>query len=68
MVLYWTKENRYYKVLLQATLFGTIDVICVWGRMGGNLGGYKVISCNTDNDVDHTINSIKKRRQYRGYK
>ena len=67
MNLLWAKENKYYKVLLQATLFGTIDIICVWGRIGGNLGGYKVISCDTDQDVELSINSIKKRRQYRGY-
>ena len=68
MVSYWTKENKYYKLFEQATLFGTIDIICVWGRIGGNLGGYKVISCDTDQDVEITVNSIKKRRQYRGYK
>ena len=68
MVLYWTKENKYYKLFEQATLFGTIDVVCVWGRIGGNLGGYKVISCDTDQDVDLTVNSIKKRRKHRGYK
>ena len=67
MNLLWTKEHRYYKVLLQATLFGTIDVVCVWGRIGGTVGGYKVISCDTDQDVELSINSIKKRRQYRGY-
>jgi len=67
MNLLLTKEHRYYKVLLQATLFGTIDVVCVWGRIGGNVGGYKVISCDTDQDVELSINSIKKRRQYRGY-
>ena len=68
MVLYWTKENKYYKLFEQATLFGTIDIICVWGRIGGNLGGYKVISCDTDQDVELTVNSIKKRRKHRGYK
>ena len=67
MTLYWTKENKYYKLFEQATLFGTIDVVCVWGRIGGNLGGYKVISCDNDQDVELTIDSIKKRRQYRGY-
>ena len=68
MVLYWTKENKYYKLFEQATLFGTIDVVCVWGRIGGNLGGYKVISCDTDQDVELVVNSIKKRRKHRGYK
>ena len=68
MNLLWTKEHRYYKILLQATLFGTVDIICVWGRVGGNLGGYKVISCDTDQDVELVIDSIKKRRKYRGYR
>ena len=68
MSLYWTKDNKYYKLFEQATLFGTIDVVCVWGRIGGNLGGYKVISCDTDQGVELTINSIKKRRKHRGYK
>ena len=68
MVLYWTKENKYYKLFEQATLFGTIDIICVWGRIGGNLGGYKIISCDTDQDVELVVNSIKKRRKHRGYK
>ena len=53
--------------MLQATLFGTIDVVCVWGRIGGNLGGYKVISCDTDQDLELALDSIKKRRKYRGY-
>jgi len=68
MTLYWTKENKYYKLFEQATLFGTIDVVCVWGRIGGNLGGYKIISCDTYQDVELVVNSIKKRRKYRGYK
>ena len=67
MNLLWTKENKYYKILLQATLFGTVDIICVWGRIGGNLGGYKVISCDTDRDVELIIDTIKKRRKYRDY-
>ena len=67
MNLLWTKENKYYKIFLQATLFGTIDIICVWGRIGGNLGGYKVISCDTDQDVELIIDTIKKRRKYRDY-
>jgi len=67
MVLYWTKENKYYKLFEQKTLFGTIDVVCVWGRIGGKLGNYKIISCNTEKDVDLVVNSIKKRRKQRGY-
>ena len=42
MNLFWIKENRYYKIIFQPTLFGRTDVICVWGRIGGNLGNYKL--------------------------
>ena len=34
MPLFWIKENRYYKIIFQPTLFGRMDVICVWGRIG----------------------------------
>ena len=67
MALSWRKDNRYYKLLFQPTLFGTMDVICVWGRVGGNLGGYKVISCDTEKDVELSVNNIKQKRKYRGY-
>jgi len=55
MFLYWTKENKYYKLFGQNTLFGTIDVICVWGRVGGSLGGYKTILCNTEYEVQKVV-------------
>jgi len=68
MTLSWTKDNRYYKLLFQPTLFGTTDVIRIWGRIGSNLGGYKITSCDSKEDVITIIDSIKKRRKYRGYK
>jgi len=67
MTLYWTKENKYYKCFEQPTLFGTIDVVCVWGRVGGNLGGYKVIPCDTEHELEIIVEEVKKRRLYRGY-
>ena len=68
MHLYWTKKSKYYKLIEQSTLFGTIDVICVWGRIGGNLGGYKIIPCSTAEEVNQIIVQISTRRKYRGYK
>jgi len=67
MQFYWIKNNRYYKVLLQKTLFNTIDIICVWGRIGGNLGNFNIIPCQNDEDIEFTINNIKKRRLYKKY-
>jgi hypothetical protein len=68
MPLFWIKNNRYYKIIFQPTLFGTMDVICVWGRIGGNLGNYKVVSSKNKQDIDIIIEDIKKRRRQRGYK
>jgi hypothetical protein len=67
MPLVWIKNNRYYKIIFQPTLFGTIDVICVWGRLGGNLGNYKVIPCNGIEEIRAIIRYMKKRRKQRGY-
>ena len=65
MQLYWTKQGKYYKLIEQKTLFGIIDVVCVWGRIGGNLGGYKIIPCATKEELDLVIDLVKKKRQYR---
>ena len=68
MPLFWIKNNRYYKIIFQPTLFGTIDVICSWGRVGGNLGNYKVVSSKDEQDIELIIDTIKKRRRQRGYR
>ncbi len=68
MFLYWTNQHKYYKLFKQQTLFGTIDVICVWGSIGGNLGNYKVIPCKNKAAVKKTIEQITKKRLSRGYK
>jgi predicted DNA-binding WGR domain protein len=68
MPLFWIKNNRYYKIIFQPTLFGTIDIICSWGRVGGNLGNYKVVSSKDEQDIELIIDTIKKRRRQRGYR
>jgi hypothetical protein len=68
MPLFWIKENRYYKIIFQPTLFGTIDIICAWGRIGGNLGNYKVVASKDEQDIELIIDAIKKRRRQRGYR
>ena len=67
MPLFWKKDNKYYKIIVQPTLFGTIDIMCAWGRIGGNLGNYKVISSKNNQDIELIIEDIKKRRKQRGY-
>lgn len=61
-------NNRYYKIIFQPTLFGKIDIICAWGRIGGNLGNYKVVASKDEQDIELIIDTIKKRRRQRGYK
>jgi predicted DNA-binding WGR domain protein len=68
MPLFWIKNNRYYKIIFQPTLFGTIDVICTWGRIGGNLGNYKVVSSKDEQDIASIVDAVKKRRKQRGYR
>ena len=68
MTLYWKKEEKYYKLFEQPTLFGTTDVVCVWGQVGGKLGGFKLICCDSQEEVEKAIEGVKKRRQYRGYR
>ncbi len=52
---------------MQPNLFGTIDIVCHWGRLGTNSGGYKVISCDSQKDIELAIKTITKRRKTRGY-
>ena len=54
MPLFWIKNNRYYKIIFQPTLFGTMDVVCAWGRIGGNLGNYKVIASKDNQEIELT--------------
>jgi len=49
-------------------LFGTIDVVCVWGRIGSNLGNYKLIPSKNAQDIELIVEGVKKRRKQRGYK
>lgn len=55
MTHYWKKEEKYYKLFEQPTLFGTTDIVCVWGRIGGKLGGFKLICCDSSEEVEKAI-------------
>lgn len=68
MPLFWIKENRYYKIIFQPTLFGTMDIVCAWGKVGGNLGNYKVVASKDEQDMASIVDAVKKRRKQRGYR
>ena len=68
MLQTWLKEDRFYNVQLQANLFGGTSVVCSWGSRYGKQGGYKIIFCDNELDVENTLQIIKKRRHARGYR
>jgi predicted DNA-binding WGR domain protein len=68
MLLCWSKDNRFYNVQLQANLFGSKRVICSWGSTGSKRGGYKIIFCDNELDVENTLQVIRKSRKARGYR
>lgn len=63
----WRKDTKYYKLILQPNLFGNTDLILCWGRLGTRRGGYKVIKCDTQAEMDKVITGVIKRRKARGY-
>lgn len=64
---YWTKDHKYYRLITQANLFGTTDLICSWGTLYSNQGNYKVIHCITQHEIDTHIKRITRIRKSRGY-
>ena len=68
-IKHWINEktNRYYKIMLHPSFFGE-SIILMWGRINSKLGGYKIVLCDTQEEIEEIINKIAKRRKYRGYK
>lgn len=68
MLQSWLKEDRFYNVQLQANLFGGTSVFCSWGSRYGKRGGYKIIFCDNESEVDNALLVIGKRREAKGYR
>lgn len=64
---YWTQDHKYYRLSTQDNLFGTTDLICSWGSLYSKNGNYKVIHCNSQNEIDTHIKRISRIRKARGY-
>ena len=63
----WRKDNKYYKIQLQLNLFGSTSIICSWGSLSSNLGNYKIIICDMEQEVNSILKHIIKVRKSRGY-
>ena len=61
------KNERFYHLREQMNLFDGTSLVCSWGTFAGKLGGYKIISCKDNVDLEAQIQDIRKRRKYRGY-
>ena len=54
------KQERFYHVYQQQNFFGGIAIVCSWGTFDSNCGGYKYIFCDNMQEVNLTIDDIKK--------
>ena len=68
MELLWLNNTKYYKIITQFDLFYKINLICIWGRLSTKRGGYKVIVCDNEEEMESRLRLIKRRRTSHGYK
>lgn len=66
-VLKWHKGTKYYYIQCARNLFGSMDLLCVWGREDTRRGGSKIIPIKNRQNLEKEIDSIAKRRKARGY-
>jgi predicted DNA-binding WGR domain protein len=66
-ILKWYKGTKYYYIQCAPNLFGSMDLLCVWGREGTKLGGSKIIPIKNEQNLKKEIDTITKRRKTRGY-
>lgn len=60
------KNNRYYKIMPHPSFLGE-SIVLMWGRIGSKLGSYKIMTFDTQEEIQGFIDKIAKRRKYRGY-
>lgn len=65
--LQFRKNERFYHVYLQENFFGGITVVCSWGTFDSRRGNYKNIFCSNMDEVNETLEIIKKTRAKKGY-
>lgn len=67
-IKHWVNEknNRYYKIIFHSSFFGE-SIVLIWGRIGSKLGSYKIMTFDTQEEIQELIDKIAKRRKYRGY-
>ena len=62
-----SQKARFYRVILQPTLFGAIDIACVWGSTVTKRGNCKIIALQKKDELDKKLTYIHKLRIRKGY-
>ena len=60
-------RRRWYTLCLQPTLFGEIDLVCQWGRLGDSGGQRQVTTYPSDAAAALAAESVIARRKLHGY-
>jgi predicted DNA-binding WGR domain protein len=59
-------KQRFYVLTVQPTLFGGVDLVCEWGRIGSAGAVHFIPHTDTGQAID-TIRTITAKRRARGY-
>ncbi len=59
-------KQRFYVLTVQPTLFGGVDLVCEWGRIG-SAGAVRFIPHTDTGQAIDTIRTITAKRKARGY-
>ncbi len=65
--LYAYKQEKPYRVRVQATLFHPYAVVCTWGRLGTHYQRWRVIPAKTQAEAQEMAATIVNRKIRRGY-
>ncbi|MBL8303064.1 MAG: WGR domain-containing protein [Ideonella sp.] len=64
----WTTATRYYTLRIQQNLFGTWELLKVWGGRRSRHGRHQVVPAETREEAVNLLESECRRRVQRGYR
>jgi predicted DNA-binding WGR domain protein len=61
------RVRRFYSLMIERDLFGTVRLICHWGRIG-TLGQEMVTEFLTENDAREALEALAQDKRRQGYR